>query len=156
MCGHRDTIAYPATQNATGSIASIPYAAYSIIRPSCPVLTGAVWANLGRRSGENVISCYDYARRARAGSTMWFPSGTLPSTKPPWRKPDTASFSFCFSSGARRSTRQRPCQDVGSLASAITTYSCRASRWARSSPTNAMTMRTMRPGFVVASIACGK
>jgi hypothetical protein len=23
-CGHRDTIAYPATQNATGSIASIP------------------------------------------------------------------------------------------------------------------------------------
>jgi hypothetical protein len=33
VCGHRDTIAHPATPNTTGSIASIPSVALSIVGP---------------------------------------------------------------------------------------------------------------------------
>jgi hypothetical protein len=39
---HRDTIAYPATPNATGTIASIPSAAFNIVRSFPRVLTGTV------------------------------------------------------------------------------------------------------------------
>jgi hypothetical protein len=56
-CGHRDTIAYPATENATASIASNPYAAFSIVRSFPCVLTRLMWVGLGRRFGECVISC---------------------------------------------------------------------------------------------------
>jgi hypothetical protein len=42
MCGHRDTITYPATPNATGTIAGTPYAVFSIVGPFSGVLTGAV------------------------------------------------------------------------------------------------------------------
>jgi hypothetical protein len=42
FAGHRDTIAYPATPNTTGSIASIPSVAFSIFRSFPRVLTGAV------------------------------------------------------------------------------------------------------------------
>jgi hypothetical protein len=41
VCGHRDTIAYPATPDITGSIASIPNAALSIVGPFSRLLTGA-------------------------------------------------------------------------------------------------------------------
>jgi hypothetical protein len=40
--GHRDTIVYPATPNATGTIASIPSAAFNIVHSFPCVLTGMV------------------------------------------------------------------------------------------------------------------
>ena len=56
--GHRDTIAYPATPNTTGTIASIPSAAFNIVHSSVWVLTGAVCGLSGPSLlGENVIGC---------------------------------------------------------------------------------------------------
>ena len=55
---HRDTIVYPATPNATGTIASIPSAAFNIVRSFPCVLTGtSVWPSWAVALGENVISC---------------------------------------------------------------------------------------------------
>ena len=41
-CCHRDTNTYPAIQNATGSIAIIPFAAFNIVHPFPNV--PAVWS----------------------------------------------------------------------------------------------------------------
>jgi hypothetical protein len=54
-CCHRDTNTYPAIQNATGSIAIIPLAAFNIVHPFPNVPTGAV-GGLDRRSGGNAIA----------------------------------------------------------------------------------------------------
>jgi len=42
VCGHRDTIVYPATPNTTGTIARIPSAAFNIVRSFPCALTDAV------------------------------------------------------------------------------------------------------------------
>jgi hypothetical protein len=55
--GHRDTIAYPATQNATGTMASIPSAAFNIVCSFFCVLTGTVSPSWTVALGEYVISC---------------------------------------------------------------------------------------------------
>lgn len=56
--GHRDTIVYPATPNATGTMASIPSAAFNIVRsfPLC-VHRRDVWPDWAVALGENVIGC---------------------------------------------------------------------------------------------------
>ncbi|WP_165607494.1 hypothetical protein [Mycobacterium mantenii] len=54
--GHRDTIVYPATPNATGTIASIPSAAFNIVRSFPCALTGTVWPGWAVALGENMIS----------------------------------------------------------------------------------------------------
>jgi hypothetical protein len=57
LSGHRDTIVYPAKPNATGTIASIPSAAFNIVRSFPFAHPSGVWPSLGRHSGENVIGC---------------------------------------------------------------------------------------------------
>jgi hypothetical protein len=41
--GHRDTMAYPATPNATGTIASIPSAAFNIVHSFLCAHRHGVW-----------------------------------------------------------------------------------------------------------------
>lgn len=51
VTGHLDTIVYPATPNATGTIASIPSAAFNIVRSFPCVSPARCVAYLGRRFG---------------------------------------------------------------------------------------------------------
>lgn len=44
--GHLDTIVYPATPNATGTIASIPSAAFNIVRSFPCGLAAPVWPSV--------------------------------------------------------------------------------------------------------------
>ena len=71
MCGHRDTIAHPATPNTTGSIAIIPSVALSIVRSFPRVLTGAVsgLASAVVRVRTQLVDDY-YGRRAGVGDTI--------------------------------------------------------------------------------------
>ena len=69
-CGHRDTIAYPATQNVTGSVATIPWATFSIVNSFLVCSPAGGRLRLDRRRRENVISCRQLRSRRAQRKTI--------------------------------------------------------------------------------------